>query len=354
MVLVTFHQESSTLYSLLLAPLVLLNGTWAPPILLTECRPASRSRLLVPRSSSHSTIRLPRLFGIYYVQHLSFLFIVSIYALQLSIQPGSPVVIYPTLDTHSIHVSPPLLCPHQCRFPSPPPTRLRTLLTRWTQERTRPSLGRVPTVRFCLFFLCVATVWLWQPLRPEMDMPPAFERDIPHRGSRHMALTHSYDNDLNPSDRYRGSNRALTRSLTSPSSPSSVPMPIPHMREEPPPPLPPPRHLADIEGGGHNGPDLAWQWENSRVSNEWGGSSVTPGSSLYGSMASSRAGMSGDAPEPARRTSSTSTIKSLHGAEAKEAPFRKLDEGYSSLSSASIDSYRSVAIIPLPGGLKIC
>jgi hypothetical protein len=204
-----------------------------------------------------------------------------------------------------------------------------------------------------LFSLCVATVWLWQPLAREMDMPPAFERDIPHRGSRHMALTHSYDNDLNPSDRYRGSNRALNRAIPSPSSPSSVPMPIPHMREQPPPPLPPPRHLADIEGG-HNGPDLAWQWENSRVTTEWGGTSVTPGSSLYGSMASSRPGMSGDAPEPARRTSSTSTIKSLHGAETKEAPFRKLDEGYSSLSSASIDSYRSVTSSLLLQDLRVC
>jgi hypothetical protein len=167
--------------------------------------------------------------------------------------------------------------------------------------------------------------------------------DIPHRGSRAMALPQIHVPDSNPSDRFRTSSRSMLPStLSSPSSPS-VPMPIPNMREPIPPPLPPPKHIADIEGG-NNGPDIAWQWGNSRMGNEWRGSVVTPGSSIYGSLASGTS-MASERSEPARRTSSTSTIKSLTGAEPKETPYPKIDEGYSSLSSTSIDSYRSVILV---------
>ena len=160
-----------------------------------------------------------------------------------------------------------------------------------------------------------------------------------------MALPQIHVPESNQSDRYRAPSRSMLPStLSSPRSPS-VPVPIPHMRDPVPPPLPPPKHIADI-GGGNNGPDIAWQWGNSRH-NEWDVSSVTPGSSLYGSLHSLRSEPS----ENARRTSSMSTIKSLGGAESKETAFPKIDEGYSSLSSTSIDSYRSVTLFR-PGKIK--
>jgi hypothetical protein len=168
--------------------------------------------------------------------------------------------------------------------------------------------------------------------------------DIPHRGSRAVTLPQIHVPDSIPSDRFRFSSRStLNCTFSSPSSPS-VPVPIPNIREPVPPPLPPPRHLADIEAGGSNGPDIAWRWGNSRRDAEWEGSSVTPGSSLYGSMAS-RTSMASEPSEPARRPSSTSTIKSPHGVESREMPFPKIDEGYSSLSSTSIESYRYVMVV---------
>ena len=77
--------------------------------------------------------------------------------------------------------------------------------------------------------------------------------------------------------------------------------------------------------------------------NEWDGPSVTPGSSIYWCLYS-RASMPSEPSEPARRTRLTSTMKSLGRAELKEVPFPEIDEGYSSLSSTNIDSYRSVIL----------
>jgi hypothetical protein len=162
--------------------------------------------------------------------------------------------------------------------------------------------------------------------------------DIPHRGTRPMALPQIHVHDSITSDRYRGSHRpSFTSSLSSPST-VSVPMPIPNMRDPVPPPLPPPKHLADIAAGGNNGPDIAWQWGNSRHDSDWGGSSVTPGSSLYGSY-TSRKSLHDDR-ESARRSSSSSTIKSPSGHGSRENSYPRIDEGYSSLSGTSIDSYR--------------
>lgn len=170
--------------------------------------------------------------------------------------------------------------------------------------------------------------------------------DIPHRGPR-PALPEIKFHDSNPSDRFRHPSRSSsTNSILSPSA-ASGPMSIPNARDPVPPPLPPPKHLADIADGGCNGPDIAWQWGNSHMDTEWGGSSVAPGSSLYGSFAS-RKGVKAERPEYARRTSSTSTIKSIRDVENGENSFPRIDEGYASLSSTSIDSYRSVFIFFLP------
>lgn len=148
--------------------------------------------------------------------------------------------------------------------------------------------------------------------------------------------------DSNPTDRYRNSSRSS--SYNSASSPSTVPGPmsIPNARDPVPPPLPPPRHLADIAAGGNNGPDLAWQWGNSPEGSGWGGSlsSVAPGSSLYGGSFASRKSMMEDRPEFTRRTSSTSTVKSITGLERQENSYPRIDEGYASLSGTSIGSNR--------------
>lgn len=155
-----------------------------------------------------------------------------------------------------------------------------------------------------------------------------------------MSLPQLHVHDSSPPDRFRSSSRpsfnsSLSRSLT------SVQMPIPNMRDPVPPPLPPPKHLADIATGGDNGLDIASQWDNSRVDTERGDSSVTPGSSLHGSY-TSRKSIRDEQPESARRASSSSTVKSISGHRSRDTFFPRIDEGYSSLSGSSIDSYRSV------------
>jgi hypothetical protein len=70
-------------------------------------------------------------------------------------------------------------------------------------------------------------------------------------------------------------------------------------------------------------------------------SSVAPGSSLCGSLTGKK-GMMDDRPQYTRRTSSTSTVKSITGLEKQENPYPRIDEGYASLSGTSIGSDRSV------------
>jgi hypothetical protein len=159
-----------------------------------------------------------------------------------------------------------------------------------------------------------------------------------------VALPEIYVHDPNPSDRFRTSRSSSSYNSTSSPSTSSIPMSIPHSRDPVPPPLPPPRHLADLVEGGNNGHDIAWQWSNSREdSSDWGRSiaSVPPGSSLHGSFAS-RKSIMGDRADDSRRGSSTSTIKSISGAESREHTYPRIDEGYASLSGTSIGSNKSV------------
>lgn len=143
-----------------------------------------------------------------------------------------------------------------------------------------------------------------------------------------------------PSNTYQNSSRSSSyNSATSP-GPSSIPMSIPNAREFVPPPLPPPRHLADIADGGHNGSDIAWKWGNSHRDSEWGNStsSIPPGSSLHGGSGRfmSRRGTLDEQLDLQRRGSSISTIKS----DAREGPYQR-DEGYESLG-ASVWSNKSV------------
>jgi hypothetical protein len=173
--------------------------------------------------------------------------------------------------------------------------------------------------------------------------------EIPHRGSRPaLVLPEIYvQHDSNPSDRFRNSSRSSSYNSASSPSTASGPMSIPNSRDPVPPPLPPPRHLADIADGGNNGPDIAWQWGNSHSGGGWGESissmsSVAPGSSLYGGGFAGKKSIMDDRPEYTRRTSSTSTVKSINGLERQENAYPRIDEGYASLSGTSIGSNRSV------------
>jgi hypothetical protein len=163
--------------------------------------------------------------------------------------------------------------------------------------------------------------------------------EIPHRGTGLVDLPQIHVHDSILPERFRSSSRpSFNSSLSSPLT-SSVPMPIPNMRRSVPPPLPPPKYLADIAAERDNG--IAWQWGNLRADTEWSQSSVTPGSSSYGSY-TCRKTMPDEQPESARCASSSSTIKLISGHEYRDSSFPQIDEGYFSLSGNSIDSYRSV------------
>ncbi|RDL37791.1 uncharacterized protein BP5553_05224 [Venustampulla echinocandica] len=155
--------------------------------------------------------------------------------------------------------------------------------------------------------------------------------DIPSRGPR---LPEIYVHDSS-TDRFRTSSRSSSYTSSS-SATSAIPMSIPNARDPVPPPLPPPKHLPDIASGGNNGPDLAWRYGNMHSDYGSSGSSVAPGSSLYGSFASRKTSMD-DRPDYSRRTDSTATIKGDHG---REQGYPR-DEGYSSLSGTSIESFKS-------------
>ena len=196
--------------------------------------------------------------------------------------------------------------------------------------------------------------WQEGPLRslihfPQLVATSTCIMEIPHHGPRPaLALPEIYvQHDSNPSNQFRNSSRSSSFNSASSPSTASGPMSIPNARDPVPPPLPPPRHLVDIADGGNNGPDIAWQWGNSHSAGGWGESmssisSVAPGSSLYGRNFASKKGSMDDRPEYTRRTSSTSTVKSITGLERQENPYPRIDEGYASLSGTSIGSNRSV------------
>ncbi|PBP15467.1 hypothetical protein BUE80_DR013780 [Diplocarpon rosae] len=141
----------------------------------------------------------------------------------------------------------------------------------------------------------------------------------------------------NPSERWRTSTRPTPyHCVSSVATTSARAMSIPNTREAPPPPLPPPRHLADIAGGGHNGQDVAWRWGNSPDERSvWGSStpSVAPGSSLRGGSLA-RDSASDDRPELGRRTSSNSTVKPSRRRDSLYQRDQR-DEGYSSLATSA-------------------
>ena len=179
-------------------------------------------------------------------------------------------------------------------------------------------------------------------LRPSKKWQPPFvmEIPIPHRARAPPALPEIYVQDSNPSDRFRMYSKSTTYNSTS--SPANIPGPmsIPNARAPVPPPLPPPRHIADIGDGGHNGPDIAWQWGNSHEDNGWG-KSVAPGSSLYGGFPSERSSQDVHR-DYSRRTTSSSTIKAVLGPDSRESHYPRIDEGYASLPGTSVGSNRLV------------
>ncbi|EPE36803.1 C2H2 and C2HC zinc finger [Glarea lozoyensis ATCC 20868] len=184
--------------------------------------------------------------------------------------------------------------------------------------------------------------------------------DIPSRlGARpSLALPSIVFND-SEQDRYRTSSRSSSYNSSSSTSSHAIPMSIKGSREPVPPPLPPPKDLADIRTGGNNGQDLAWRFANSHRDSGGLGSSVAPGSSLYGD---SRMGKNNeeidrptytknakesDRPNYSRSTSSSTTIKSMQPAAGEHGSPR--DEGYSSYSTGK-GSYRSNFYPDFSGG----
>ena len=167
------------------------------------------------------------------------------------------------------------------------------------------------------------------------------EIPIPHRARAIQGPPAIYVHDSNPSDRFRISSRSSSYNSTASPATLSGAMAIPNARDPVPPPLPPPRHLADIADNGNNGPDIAWKWGNYQEESAWESSapSLAPGSSLYGSYASGQSSFSGR-PESSRRTSSSSTLKSirLSRTEPEKNAYARIDEGYQSLSGTSIGS----------------
>jgi len=163
----------------------------------------------------------------------------------------------------------------------------------------------------------------------------------PNRGARPMgSLPQIQIHD--PSEMYRKSSRSSSYNSAASPGLSSIPMSIPNAREFVPPPLPPPRHIADIADGGHNGPDNAWKWGNNShtESRDWGRAtaSIPQGSSLHGGTGSymGRKDTLDEQLDFQRRGSSISTIKS----DSRDGPYQR-DEGYESLG-ASVWSNKSV------------
>ncbi|KAL2073207.1 hypothetical protein VTL71DRAFT_10531 [Oculimacula yallundae] len=150
----------------------------------------------------------------------------------------------------------------------------------------------------------------------------------------------------NPSSTRPRPSRAGSYNSESPTAPSSIPMSIPNVREFVPPPLPPPRHLADIADGGHNGPDIAWKWGNRHKDGNWGefAPSIPQGSSLHGTSGSflSRRGPPDEKMDFQSRGSSISSMNS----DVRHGPHQK-DEGYESLG-ASVWSNKSKPQESLP------
>jgi hypothetical protein len=171
--------------------------------------------------------------------------------------------------------------------------------------------------------------------------------DIPSRSGARPSLVLPEINVFNDanSDRYRtASSRSSSYNSASSSSSHAIPMSIKGSREPVPPPLPPPKDLADMGGGGSNGPDLAWHFANSRRDTDGFGSSVAPGSSLHGGSLSGRMGKNvteNNRPGYARSTSSSTTIKSALPGDSERSGSR--DEGYWSYSTRN-GSHRSVNV----------
>ncbi|KAH8821216.1 hypothetical protein F5884DRAFT_745545 [Xylogone sp. PMI_703] len=169
--------------------------------------------------------------------------------------------------------------------------------------------------------------------------------EIPQRTS--MGLPEIYVQDSHSADRFRSSSSSYHSS-------GAIPMSIPNARDPVPPPLPPPRHIADIAEGGHNGEDLAWKWGN--PDSAWGSAastaSIAPGSSLHGSFTSKRPGSRDNHQDDSRR-SSASTIRSLSSQDTRDYSYPRIDEGYSSLSGTSFGSNKVSRLLGHNGYAKL-
>ncbi len=149
------------------------------------------------------------------------------------------------------------------------------------------------------------------------------------------ALPEIYIQGSNISDRMMISNRSsLSTSRPSPPS-SSIPMSIPHARDDgsPPPPLPPPR-FADTGVRGGGSVDPGYEWASARDQHSWGHqASVKSGSSLYGSFSRNGSGVMDES--DLRRGNTASTIKSISGIDGRQNSYPRNDEGYASISTGS-------------------
>lgn len=153
--------------------------------------------------------------------------------------------------------------------------------------------------------------------------------DIPHHGFRSVVLPQFHVHDSSLPDQYQSSSQlSFSCSLS-------------NMRDPVPSPLLPPRHLADMVGGGDNGPDIAWQSGSSWVDTKLAESSLTLGSSLYVSYTSGRS-IPDELPGSAHRAFSSWTIKQMSGNGSRDKSVPRIEEEYPNLAGFSIDSYRSV------------
>lgn len=185
--------------------------------------------------------------------------------------------------------------------------------------------------------------------------------DIPRYASadrrQSLALPEIHIHNPNANDRYGrfGGRSASFQSMPSPIN-APGPMSIPNAQEPVPPPLPPPRFIPSIQSSAREGPDIAWQWENARQEASWPKSNtaqINPGSSLCGGPFGGHRREPSDERPPERRSSSTSTVKSISDARYdRRDNYPRIDEGYHSLSGTSIGSSRSVKYIRIFSKLR--
>jgi hypothetical protein len=124
-------------------------------------------------------------------------------------------------------------------------------------------------------------------------------------------------------------------------------MAIPRAREEVPPPLPPPRHIEDLRAG----QDPGWQWgnTNSPIDTGFGGNrlaTVRPGSSLYGSGASSNPRARQPSADYVFKGRESSVSRSHDDMSSENSGNHDSDEDHSGKSRPSLANHRYVVMSP--------